>query len=89
MIHIRVDQSELNSGRRFACGIGPALPEGDKWFYQSEFGASKADCPGCNPRGPEPVGWPASEMDGNAANRHNNPDGWARWVAFCDANGHP
>lgn len=35
-----------------------------------------------------PVGIPASAMDGNAANRRNNPGGWANWVAFCEANGH-
>ena len=89
MIHIRIDQSEFNSERRFACGIGPALPEGDQWFYESEHSAGRADCTGCNPRGPEGVGWPASAMDGNAANRLNNPDGWNTWVAFCEANGHP
>ncbi len=89
MIHIRIDRQPLNSARRFACGIGPSLPEGDKWFYESEYSAIRADCPGCNPLGPGPIGWTASAMDGNAANRINNPDGWARWVAFCDANGAP
>lgn len=88
MIHIRVDQSELNAHRKFACGIGPELPAGDKWFYQSEASARHADCPGCNPRGAEPIGWPATSMDGNAANRHVNPDAWNHWVAFCEANGH-
>lgn len=87
MIHIRVDQSEFNRDRRFACGI-EKLPEGDKWFYESE-GAFRADCPGCNPRGPQGAGWPASAMDGNASKRHANPDAWNRWVAFCEANGHP
>ena len=65
MIHIRIDNSELNSGRRFACGIGPELPEGDKWFYQSESAALRhADCPGCNPSGPVPIGTPISQLDG-------------------------
>lgn len=90
MIHIRTDQSQLNSERRFACGIGPALPEGDKWFYEIEGAAYRhADCPGCNPRGPQSVGWSASTMDGNASNRDSNPDGWNNWVAFCEANGAP
>lgn len=89
MIHIRTDQSEFNSQRKFACGIGPGLPEGDKWFYEGEYSASLADCPKCNPRGPEGIGWPAASMNGNAANRHADPDAWNRWVAFCDANGTP
>jgi hypothetical protein len=89
MIHVRVDQQPLNSKRRFACGLGPNLPEGDKWFYDSEYSASKADCPGCNPGGPKPLGWLASAMNGNASDRRNDPDGWDRWVAFCDANGEP
>ncbi len=89
MLHIRVDQNELNSQRKFACGIGPELPPGDKWVYESEHLAASADCPGCNPRGPEGVGWPAHSMDGNAANRRNNPEGWNNWLAFCEANGAP
>lgn len=36
-----------------------------------------------------PVGIPASEMNGNAAARHDDPEGWANWVAFCNANGLP
>ena len=89
MIHIRTDAHELNSLREFACGIGPALPEGDKWVHAQEYGLhGMVDCPDCLPRR-EPVGWPASSMDGNAANRHNSPERWANWVAFCDACGHP
>lgn len=89
MIHIRVDDQPLNSARKFACGIGPELPKGDVYYYSGEYSAARADCPGCNPRGPQGAGWSASEMDGNASNRANNPDGWNRWVAFCEANGHP
>lgn len=88
MIHIRVDHNELNSQRKFGCGLGPELPEGDKWFYASERGADRADCLGCNPRGPVGLGVPASSMNGNAAQSHADPDGWARWVAFCERNGH-
>ena len=65
MIHIRVDDEELNSKRRFACGIGPNLPEGDKYFFQGEALAySKADCPGCNPGGPVQPGIPLSQLTG-------------------------
>lgn len=89
MLHIRVDQSELNSQRKFACGIGPSLPEGDKWVYPMESMADRADCPGCNPQGPRQIGWDASTMDGNANAAKYNPDAWSRWLAFCVANGHP
>jgi len=64
MIHVRVDDEELNSKRRFACGIGPDLPEGDKYFFQSEYAADRADCPGCNPAGPRKLGTPLSELSG-------------------------
>lgn len=37
----------------------------------------------------EPFGIPASAMNGNAADRHDNPGAWENWVAFCNANGHP
>lgn len=37
----------------------------------------------------EPIGIPASAMDGNAMNRHKNPEAWDNWVRFCEANGHP
>jgi hypothetical protein len=75
VIHIRVDQGELNSERRFACGIGPELPEGDKWFYQSESAALRhVDCPGCNPGRPAPIGIPISDLDG----RNGGNDAWRR-----------
>lgn len=89
MLHIRIDYSELNSQRKFACGLGPGLPEGDKWVYEAEWSADRADCPGCNPRGHRRQGWSASSMNGNAAARHDDPEAWSRWLAFCDANGAP
>lgn len=89
MIHIRIDQQPLKAHRKFACGIGPELPEGDKWFYEGEGGADSADCPKCNP-GPKPTyGIPASMMSGNAAQRHEDPAAWDRWVSFCERSGHP
>lgn len=64
MIHIRVDDEPLNSKRRFACGIGPDLPEGDTYYFAAEFSAARADCPGCNPGGPRQIGTPISELSG-------------------------
>jgi hypothetical protein len=49
MIHIRVDTSTENSERKFACGIGPELPPGDTYWFDSEFGSRQSDCKGCNP----------------------------------------
>lgn len=62
MIHVRVDDEELNIHRRFACGLGPELPPGDVYYFQSESGADFADCPGCNPAGPRQIGTPISEL---------------------------
>ena len=65
MIHIRVDDEELNSKRRFACGAGPDLPNGDTYWFESEGPAyHTADCPGCNPGGPQPYGTPISQLSG-------------------------
>lgn len=64
MMHIRIDNQSENAKRKFACGIGPDLPEGDKWVYGSESFAAHADCPGCNPGGPRRIGTPISELSG-------------------------
>lgn len=64
MIHIRVDNEPENSKRRFACGIGPDLPEGDKYYFDGEHMADYADCPGCNPGGPRRLGTPISQLSG-------------------------
>ncbi len=66
MIHIRIDNEELNSRRRFACGIGPDLPEGDVYLFESEAAADRADCPGCNPGGPRKLGTPLSQLSGRS-----------------------
>lgn len=64
MIHIRIDNEE-NSKRRFACGLGPELPEGDTYFFDGEASASlRSDCPGCNPGGPKRLGTPISQLSG-------------------------
>lgn len=64
MIHIRVDNEIENSKRRFACGIGPELPEGDQYYFAGEWRSERADCPGCNPAGPRPLGVPISQLSG-------------------------
>lgn len=63
MIHIRVDDEELNSKRRFACGVGPDLPPGDQYYFAGEAMADRADCPGCNPT-PRQIGTPLSQLSG-------------------------
>lgn len=78
MIHIRIDHEGLNSNRRFACGIGPDLPEGDVYFFEGEAGARRADCRGCNPGGPRPLGTPLSELSG----RPSHP-GYDRFVEIA------
>lgn len=62
MIHVRVDTETENSKRRFACGIGPALPPGDKYYFEGESLSRLADCPGCNPGGPIQLGTPISQL---------------------------
>lgn len=62
MIHIRIDDSLINSKRKFACGIGPTLPEGDTYYFAGEAGSYKADCKGCNPGGPGELGTPISKL---------------------------
>jgi hypothetical protein len=81
MIHIRVDDSALNADRRFGCGIGPELPEGDKWLYPGLLADLQADCPGCNPNRRE-LGTPISEVDGRNG-------GNAEWRRRSDSWGYP
>lgn len=75
MIHIRIDNEIENSKRRFACGIGPELPEGDVYYFESEGSADRADCPGCNPAGPRLLGTPISEIATQPGQR-----GYAEWL---------
>lgn len=68
MIHIRTDHEELNSKRRFACGLGPALPAGDQYYFEAESAADRhADCPACRsavglPESRPEIGTKLSEM---------------------------
>ena len=89
MMHIRVDHEALNSKRRFACGIGPELPEGDKHLFEDEINAApyrlnRIDCPRCNPEGPKPLGTPLSEVSG----RPGHP-GYKRFKQIAESWGYP
>lgn len=84
MIHIRINNEQLNSKRKFACGLGPHLPEGDQFFFEAETAnpliMHKVDCPGCNPnRGERPrVGTPLLELSGRPGHR-----GYERFVEIA------
>jgi hypothetical protein len=67
--HIRIDNEIENSKRRFACGIGPELPAGDTYVFQSEVGwHHTVDCPGCAPT-KQPLGTPISELSGQPGHK--------------------
>jgi hypothetical protein len=67
MIHIRDDDSNDNSKRHFVCGI-TELPKGDSWYFENEFGALGADCPTCNPGGPN-HGTPITQLSGRPGHK--------------------
>lgn len=86
MIHIRIDDNPDNNKRRFACGIGPELPDGDTYFFAGESAAyNKSDCPGCNPGGPRQLGTPLSALSGKAD--PGNP-AWERFKAIATSWGY-
>ena len=77
MIHIRIDEELENAKRKFQCGLGPGLPTGDTYYYETEPCAyHKADCPGCNPGGPKPYGTPISQLSGTI--------GMKGYAEFCE-----
>lgn len=78
MIHVRIDDNELNKDAKFACGISWPLPEGDKYWFQTESGADRADCPGCNPNGPRKLGTPISQLSGRPGH-----EGYAEFVRIA------
>lgn len=83
MMHIRTDHNELNSQREFACGIGPALPEGDQWVGVDERGLHHmVNCPGCE-HAKNLLGTPISELSG----RPGEP-GYARFKEIAKSWGY-
>jgi hypothetical protein len=83
VIHVRIDNNELNAAAQFACGIGWPLPEGDKYWFQSESGADRSDCPGCNPGGPRQLGTPISQIATQLGQR-----GCAEWLRISKSWGY-
>lgn len=84
MIHIRTDNESENAKRTFRCGLGPELPEGDKYFFEGEAAAERlSDCPGCNPSGPRKLGVPLSQLSG----RPSTP-GYRQFVSIASSWGH-
>jgi len=64
MIHLRVDDEELNANARFACGIGWPLPDGDKYVNESEYALfHMVTCEGCGGEERQ-IGTPISELSG-------------------------
>lgn len=83
MIHVRIDQEPDNSKRRFQCGIGPELSEGDTYFFDGESSSRLSDCPGCNPGGPQELGTPISELSGRPGHK-----GYQRFCEIAASWGH-
>lgn len=82
MVHIRIDDGP-NDKRKFACGIGPELPAGDKWVGDCERGLHHmVDCPGCSPQ-KQLLGTPISELSG----RPWHP-GFAKFSAIAESWGY-
>jgi hypothetical protein len=57
VIHLRVDNEPTNAHRRFACGVGPDLPEGDTYFFVDSL--SLVDVTGARR-----LGTPISQLSG-------------------------
>lgn len=84
MIHVCIHTGKDNSERRMGCGIVGKLPPGDTFYYDGEALAyHKADCPGCNPGGPEPLGTPISQLATQPGCK-----GYAAWLAISESWGH-
>ncbi len=83
MRHIRIDNEIENNKRRFACGIGPALPEGDSYAFEAEVGLHHTvDCPGCSPH-KQSLGTPISELSGRPGH-----DGYDHFVQIAKSWGY-
>ncbi len=88
MIHIRIDGEVLNAKRKFACGLGPELPNGDTYLFEGEYRkAALVDddvCPGCYPDGKPQFGTPISQLSG----RPGHP-GYDRFCEIAASWGYP
>jgi hypothetical protein len=62
VIHVRIDGEAGNDRRRFTCGIGPSLPEGDTYVFDGESELhGMVTCVGC---GGKTLGTPISQLSG-------------------------
>jgi hypothetical protein len=88
MIHIRIDNEPENSKRRFACGIGPELLEGDIYLFESEERRagfrSEEVCPSCFTNGKPQIGTPLSELSGRPGTK-----GYGEFRRIAESWGHP
>jgi len=83
MTHIRVDDEPLNANSRFACGVGPELPEGDRYVFDGEVSLHRlVDCPACAPFKGQ-LGTPLSELSGRPGHK-----GFGRFVQIAETWGH-
>lgn len=91
MIHIRIDNERENSKQRMACGVGPKLPSGDKYFFDGEPFYRldyRVDCPKCRVAcgmsdEPRQIGTPLSQLSG----RPGEP-GYAEFCRIARSWGH-
>lgn len=82
--HIRTDVEELNEGRTFACGLGPDLPDGDRWVGEFEVALHRlVDCEGCGGRR-RSLGTPISKLSGRPGHH-----GHERFVEIGRSWGYP
>ena len=84
MRHVRVDGQELNSKRKFACGLGPELPPGDDYVFDgdSQGMLDTVDCVGCG-GGRKQLGTPLSELSGRPGHQ-----GYERFRSIAESWGY-
>jgi hypothetical protein len=79
MIHLRIDNQPFSDKRKFACGLGPELPDGDKFVFDSEYMLHHMiSCPGCG--GPQKLGTPISELSGQPGH-----DGYEKFKSIAES----
>jgi hypothetical protein len=77
------DHDYVSEAGEVYCEHCGSEPPADYYACDDDVGFSNYRLPS------EPVGIPASAMNGNASARGQYPDAWARWVAFSEACGAP
>jgi hypothetical protein len=82
MIHLRIDNEELNDKRRFACSLGPELPLGDTYIFEGEYKSHLVTCVGCG-GGPRQLGTPISQLSTTPGK-----PGYKRWLEISKSWGY-